>query len=111
VLLFIGAVCHFGGGGEAEEGAFTKLTSREINEKYLKGEQIELIREFFGTGLRGIAARKANFAIPPGLTRQSLEAYAEIARRAIANAKGNELLLEVQGERLELIRRALEQLK
>ena len=54
----------------------------EIN-KIIGSSQRELLREFFGTGVEGAAQRAANFKVPQGLTRQTLEAYEELARRAI----------------------------
>ncbi|MEY2931243.1 MAG: hypothetical protein RL033_1992, partial [Pseudomonadota bacterium] len=54
-------------------------SAAEIN-KIIGGPQRELLREFFGTGAEGAAQRAANFKVPGGLTRQTLEAYEELAR-------------------------------
>ena len=46
-------------------------------------QQTQLLRQFFGSGLRGAQAASDDFRVPPELTRESLEAYHEIARRTI----------------------------
>lgn len=57
--------------------------------------------------MRGIDQSKTNWEIPKGLTREALEAYREIARRAIEEGIDH---LGVQAGRLELIERALREL-
>ena len=108
ILYFLPLVGHsLGAAGEAA-GSLRSLTIAEIKAKYLNGEQLQLIQQFFGRSNPGAAARAANFEIPAGLTRESLEAYAEVATRAIAAGKDK---LGVQAERLDLINRALDMLK
>lgn len=88
----------------ATAGSYAGLTNAQIARQLIGAEQTALLRTFFGTGLRGAAARAAAFEIPAGLTRASLLAYAEIARRVIAAGADT---LGVQAARLQLIERAL----
>jgi len=67
----------------------------------------QLLRQFFGQGVKGAEQRAANFEIPEGLGRQTLEKYAQVARSAIE--KGIDKT-GVQAARLKLIERALEHL-
>lgn len=63
-----------------------------------------MLEEFFGAGIRGANHRLENFVVPKDLTAESLEAYAEIARRTIdekLDKKG------VQTLRLQLVEQAL----
>jgi RHS repeat-associated protein len=84
------------------------LTQRQINQRFIPPQQNSLIRKFLGRDKRGAAFRRENFEVPEGLTREALEGYAELARRAIAAGKDKEGL---QVERLELILKALQFLK
>ena len=84
---------------------YAGMTTNQIAREVIGREQTELLREFFGTSVRGAAEREAAFEVPAGLTRTSLEAYRELAERAIA--KGADTL-GVQAARLRLIERALE---
>jgi hypothetical protein len=73
--------------------------------KIIGPQQRRLLKEFFGTSLKGAQYRAANFGVPKGLNRRTLEAYEELARRAInagADATGT------QAVRLELVQRAYE---
>ncbi len=90
--------------GAGEAGQLATLTNSQIAQQIIGAEQTALLRTFFGTSLRGAAARAAAFELPAGLTRASLLAYAELARRAIAAGKDT---LGVQAVRLQLIERAL----
>ena len=67
-------------------------------------QQTELLRQFFGKGVRGAQAAEQTFSIPHGLTRATLEAYHEIARRTIEEGQDR---LGVQRLRLRLVERAL----
>ena len=69
-------------------------------------QQRQLLREFFGTGVNDAAKRAAIFAVPSGLKRQTLEAYEELARRAL-NTPGADKA-GTQAIRLELVQRAYE---
>lgn len=103
-----GPVAGVGELGEVGEGLnFAGQTNRELN-LLIGDEQRDLIREFLGVGLKGTNIRAANFAIPAGLTRQSLQIYAEIARRAIAEGIDK---AGVQAARLALIQQALDLLQ
>ncbi len=72
--------------------------------------QTALLRELFGPGPSEAARSLANFRLPPGLTRRSLEIYKEIAERVVLageSAPG----YSVQLTRLKLVEMALRQLK
>ena len=86
-----------------EGKSITELTST------ISREQHRLITEFFGRGLPGIEKRLGDFRIPEGLTRETLETYAEIARRGIGQGldEGGKIL----SGRLEIIERALRQMQ
>jgi hypothetical protein len=77
-------------------------TAAEIN-KIIGPQQRQLLRDFFGTGLKGARQRAGNFNVPQGLNRQTLEAYEELARRAINSGADK---AGVQAARLELLERA-----
>ena len=68
----------------------------------------QVLREFFGQGLKGAEARAENFEIPKGLTRETLQKYAKVAQNAIDRGIDKS---GVQVERLKLIQRAIDQLK
>ncbi len=104
-LALLGAAAVAGvGETAAAAGPYAGLTNAQIAQQVIGTEQTALLRVFFGTSLRGAAARAAAFELPAGLTRASLLAYAEIARRVIAAGTDT---LGVQAARLELIERAL----
>jgi hypothetical protein len=62
---------------------FIGLSNGEINQT-IASEQRVLLRKWFG---RGPAGRGRSEEAPSGLTRETLEAYHEIARRTIAEGK------------------------
>ncbi len=68
----------------------------------------QLLRDFFGQGLKGARARAESFEIPKGLTRETLQKYAKVAQNAIDRGIDK---TGVQAERLKLIERAMDQLK
>ena len=80
-------------GGEA---GLNLLGNQALNQA-IGLSQRALLRRFFLEG-----------QVPPGITRQALELYREIARRAIAEGKDQ---LGVQAARLKLIEQALRQLR
>ncbi len=87
---------------------FANLTRGEIARKFISPERRNLFEEFFGRGLQGAKNRSKNFIVPKTLTAESLEAYAEIARRTIEeklDKKG------VQALRLQLVEKALAELE
>ena len=71
-------------------------------------EQTRLLYQFFGNGPEGAINRMNNFYIPRGLTRETLEKYAEIARRTI---NANKDTRGTQAERLKLVEKALKETK
>ena len=83
----------------------SKLTPKALNE-LIGLEQRNILKEFLLVGVKGARIRAANFVIPHGLSRETLEIYGELARRALAADSTG-----VQAERLGLIKRALEQIK
>jgi hypothetical protein len=84
-------------------GRFQGRSRREIAQD-IGPEQVRLLRQFLGSGVGGARAAADNFRIPAGLTRETLEAYHEIARRTI---KAGQDYLGVQRLRLALIEKAL----
>ena len=62
------------------------------------------MKRFLGQSVEGAEARLRDFGVPSGLTRDTLETYAEIARRTVIAGRD---VLGVQQLRLELIERAL----
>jgi hypothetical protein len=87
---------------------FDSLTRGEIARKFISRAQKELLEEFFGQGVEGAQARIKDFRLPNGLTRETLEAYQEIAERVIAEGIDT---IGVQALRLELTKKALAQIK
>jgi hypothetical protein len=77
--------------------------------------QARVLSELFGKGIGGSAARLANWAVPQGVTRPMLLRYAAVAvsviRRYNESPKAAEYAdkLAEQLRRLEIVRRALEQ--
>ena len=83
-------------------GKFEGLSSAEINRR-IGDEQRRLLKVWFG---RGIAGTQTANDPPDGLTRETLEAYHEIGRRAMEQGKD---VMGVQFERITQIERALKQ--
>lgn len=84
----------------------SNLSRRDLNQ-LIGDEQRGLLKRFLGQGLKGAQNRAADFQLPEGLTRDTLNISKEIAQRAInagADSTG------VQAERLKLIERALGEL-
>lgn len=79
-------------------------TERGQIAKLITKEDTKLLGQFFGQGKRGALKELKEFYIPAGLTRETLERYAEIARRAINAGQDKS---GVQADRLALIERAL----
>jgi hypothetical protein len=86
---------------------FDRRTNAELNTA-IAPEQRRLLKRFLGQSLRGAETRQRNFVVPAGLTWETLEIYAQIARRTIAAGRD---VLGVQQLRLELIERALHSLE
>jgi hypothetical protein len=74
----------------------------------IEPRQTKLLSEFFGNGPQGARNRMNDFYIPQGLTRETLQKYAEIAKRAINAGKDTRGTL---AERLKLVERALKETK
>lgn len=85
-------------------GQTTQATGRGTT---LHGEPVKLLRDFFGTGLKGAQDREACFKIPAGLTREILLEYRRVAVRVIEAGKDG---AGVQAARLKLIDRALSEM-
>ena len=78
----------------------------------LTGFQTKAIASFFGKGVDGAkaviaAARKSDFALPRGVTAQTLTKYREVAMKAIEAGKP----AQVQEARIKAIDAALAELK
>lgn len=87
---------------------FADLSRGEIARKFISREQRDLPEEFFGTGIQGAKNRLENFVVPKNLKAESLEVYAEIARRTIAEKLDKR---GVQVLRLQLVEKALTKIK
>jgi RHS repeat-associated protein len=74
----------------------------------IQPSQQKKLSDFFGGGPQGARDRMNNFQVPEGLTRETLEKYAEIARRTINAGKDKS---GTQAERLKLVERALKEMK
>ena len=109
-LFGSGAADAAGGvAGDAAAGVSAQ-TERELAAqaaKALSKEQRDLLKEFLGDAMKGVQSRGANFEIPPGLTRETLETYKSVAEAAISAGKDAG---GVQAERLILVNRALAQI-
>jgi RHS repeat-associated protein len=88
-------------------GAGTREAVREGAQALARPGSVQtgLLREFLGKGLQGAEQRAANFSLPQGLTRESLQWYAQQAQRAIASGIDKS---GVQAARLKLVENALE---
>jgi len=75
--------------------------------KSIDFDQKSFLRAFFGVGYRGAISVACAFQAPPGLTRQTLEQYHEIARQTIQEGQDSSC---VQSVRLCLVERALSEL-
>jgi hypothetical protein len=70
--------------------------------------QLDLLKQFFGSGADGARKRLADFRVPPGLKARTLRWYAALALRALADPRKATPTAEiVQRLRLQLIERAL----
>jgi hypothetical protein len=67
-----------------------------------------LLKQFLGDNIEGVVSRQADFEIPSGLTREALETYKRVAQAMIDAEKDSS---GIQAGRIELVERALEQLK
>ena len=85
---------------------FAGQTAGQLS-RQISRQQTQLLRNFFGSGLRGARAQGRNFKIPEGLSRGTLERYHELARRAIADPRKNNA---VQRLRIRMVERALREL-
>ena len=74
---------------------------------FTQEENISL-RQLFGKGLRGaeIMLKQDPIEVPEGVTRDTLERYRKIARKAISDGKGE---TTVQKKRIEIIDRLVAQ--
>jgi len=88
-------------------GAGTREAVREGAQALARPGSVQtgLLREFLGKGLQGAEQRAANFSLPQGLTRESLQWYAQQAQRAIGSGIDKS---GVQAARLNLVEKALE---
>jgi len=94
------------GPGSLRGGGLGSLTKEEL--KALIGpEQTKLLRELFGSGMKGAEKAAENLSRPAGLTDQALGAYKELANRALGEYEqaGKAAGAALQRARLELLRR------
>jgi RHS repeat-associated protein len=86
--------------------ALGSLTKEEL--KALIGkEQTELLRQLFGSGTSGANNALSNLTRPEGLNNQAINAYKELATRAINQYErtGNAAAADLQKLRLEILNR------
>jgi hypothetical protein len=98
-----------GTGAAVTEGSLTGLSIQQLNS--IVRPQLQLIRQLFkgqATGAEGARQALANLKIPAGLSRETLLAYAEIARRYVEAGRD---ATGVQAVRLKIIEEALKQIK
>ena len=96
--------------GVAQGGALTGLSIQQLD-AMIHGTQQKLLAQLFKgqtTVVEGARQALANLKIPPGLTRQALLVYQEIARRYIEAGRD---ATGVQAVRLEIIKEALKKLQ
>lgn len=95
-----------GTGAAATEGSLTALSIQQLN-GILRGTQQQLLKRLFGRGIEGAKQALTRGEIPPGLTREALMAYRELARRAIERGVDP----GVQALRIEIIDQVLKKMK
>jgi RHS repeat-associated protein len=86
--------------------ALGSMTKEEL--KALIGkDQTELLRQLFGTGIPGANNALSNLTRPEALTNQAVNAYRELATRAISQYErsGNAAAADLQRLRLEILNR------
>jgi RHS repeat-associated protein len=88
---------------------YFRYTPGQLNQ-LIGGAQRELLKDLFGQGQQGAASRLANFKLPEGITRETLEIYKEAAVRVVQRGPGSPGF-EVQKLRLEIVEKALSLLK
>lgn len=86
-----------------DRSRFAGQTEEGINQSISQAQR-QLLRQFLGRGPRGAHERQHDFAVPDGLTRDTLEKYGELAVRAIETGRDPQ---GVQAVRLDLIQQAL----
>jgi hypothetical protein len=86
---------------------YSHLSSGALNQ-LMGNTQREILKQFLGKGVEGAKARLADFKIPAGLTKETLEIYREIALRVLRAGKNT---TGSQAVRLKLIEKALEAMK
>jgi RHS repeat-associated protein len=95
------------------KGPFRLLTNGQLN-KAISAVQRQLLRNWWGEGSQGAlnGARQAleNFRVPEGVEREPLELYKEAAERVVQRGPGAPGY-EVQKVRLELVNKALQDVK
>jgi hypothetical protein len=92
------------------QGSLASSTIQQLN-AVIRGTQQQLLRELFKgqtSGAAGARQALANLKIPPGLTREALLVYYEIARRYVEAGRDT---TGVQAVRLKIIEEALKILK
>lgn len=98
-------------------GGCSKTTSRATTadravqprraEGMIGPEQTRLLRDLFGSGMKGAEEAAENPSRPAGLTDEAIGAYRELANRAVSNYEqtGSAAAAALQKARLELLKR------
>jgi RHS repeat-associated protein len=113
--LFYGIVAGVGAGAggedlEAESEALAQvreLGPRRFNQEIIGPEQRELVGEFLGRDVEGVAERMRNFSVPEGLTRETLIRYRAVALHTLEQHPEEPTVQVLQRDRIEAIDRAL----
>jgi uncharacterized protein RhaS with RHS repeats len=92
------------------EERFAGQSNAQIANQFLRGEAQQKLKEVFGQGAKQALERLKNFSprnMPKGMSRDTLESYLEVARRAVAAGKDS---TGVQETRMAIMQRALQAL-
>jgi RHS repeat-associated protein len=87
---------------------YFRFTNGQLNQ-LIGNAQRQLLKELFGQGKEAAASRLANFRLPPGITKETLEIYKEAAVRVVQRGPGAPGY-EIQKLRLEIVEKALSML-
>jgi len=84
---------------------YFRYTPGQLN-NLIGSAQRELLKDLLGQGKPGALSRLANFKLPPGITKETLQLYKEAAVRVVQRGPGAPGY-EVQKLRLEIVEKAL----
>ncbi len=96
-----------GPGSVGKAGPALRSMTKEELKALIGKDQTELLRQLFGTGIPGANNALSNLTRPEALTNQAVNAYRELATRAISQYErsGNAAAADLQRLRLEILNR------